>query len=175
MSIRHDLLETLSQKKRQCWLLLGYVALLLFGAYYFSPYWSAYKLMKAFEAQDILKIKKDIPDKLLSHFFPKMHSAQHWHGAGHKYLQHVESRLYSETNRDAWLAIQAQMQILKNTHYYYNHFFNHYRLDLGSDNSHDQIRIEFQRSYFMSWNITRVCYPNPQADWVENRCPSSKR
>jgi hypothetical protein len=175
MPIRHDLLEIFSQKKRQCWMLLGYVTLLLSGAYYFSAYWAAHKLMKALEAQDILKIKKEIPDELLVHLIPKVHYAQHWQGAGHNYLQHVEPRLYAETNRDAWLAIQAQVQSQTNTHHYYAHYFNHYRLDLGSDISHDQIRIEFERTTFMKWHVIQVCYPNPQPDWVENRCPSSKR
>jgi hypothetical protein len=76
MPIRHDLLEIFSQKKRQCWMLLGYVTLLLSGVYYFSPYWAAHKLMKALEAQDILKIKQAIPDELLVHLIPKVHDAQ---------------------------------------------------------------------------------------------------
>jgi hypothetical protein len=173
MSLRHDLLEIFSQKKRLCWMLLSYVILLLSGAYYFSPYWAAHKLMNAFEAQDLLKIKKAIPDELLVHLIPKVHSAQHWHGAGRNYLQHIEPRLYAETNRDAWLAIQAQVQNQTTTHHYYAHFFNRYRLDLGSN--HDQIRIEFERTNFIHWHVKRVCYPNPQPDWVENRCPSSKR
>lgn len=173
MPLHHDLLEIFLQKKRQCWMLFAYVIILLAGAYYCSAYWATHELMNAFEAQDTVTIKNKIPEKLLIHLIPKVHPEQDWLGVGHNYLKHVEPRLYAEIEPSAWLAIQAQVQSKDNTHHYYAHYFNRYRLDLGSD--HEQIRIEFERTNFLRWHVTHVCYPNPQPDWVENRCPSSKR
>lgn len=173
MSLHHDLLEIFLQKKRQCWMLFAYVIILLAGAYYFSAYWAAHELMSTFEAQDTVDIKKKIPEKLLVHLIPSVHPQQDWQGAGRNYLQHVEPRLYAEIDPSAWLAIQAQVQSNNTTHHYYAHYFNRYMLDLGSH--HDQIRFEFERTNFLRWHVTRLCYPNPQPDWLVNRCPSSKR
>jgi hypothetical protein len=175
MSIRHDLFEIILLKKRQCWMLLGYITILLTGAYLFSPYWAAHKLLSAFEEQDILKIKALIPEQFTIHLIPKTHSAMYWQGAGRKYLQHIEPKLYSEIDPIAWLAVQAQLQGNNDTHHYYAHYFNQYQLDLGSNQDHQQLRIVFTRTDLMHWHVTRVCYPNPQPDWVVNRCPSSNR
>jgi len=173
MPLRHDLIKVFSHNKHKFWILVGYVIIMLMGVYYLSAYWATHRLMSAFEAQDIAAIKQKIPDEMLAHILPKHHSAQDWRGAGHHYLQQVEPQLYTEIDRDAWLAIQAQVLGNNKTHHYYTQYFYRYRLDLGQD--HDQIRIEFERTNFMHWHVKRVCYPNPQPDWTVNRCPSSKR
>lgn len=173
MPLRNDLIKILSQKKNQFWILLGYVVFMLTSVYYFSAYWATHELMNRFEASDIAAINHKIPHSMLVHVIPKTHSGQHWQGAGHRYLQQIEPRLYTDIDHAAWLAIQAQVLGNNKSHHYYVHYFNRYRLDLGSDR--DQIRFEFERTNFIRWHITRVCYPNPQPDWTVNRCPSSKR
>lgn len=173
MPLRHDLIKVFSYNKHQCWILLGYAIVMLAGVYYLSAYWATHRLMSSFEAQDIAAIKQKIPDEMLAHIIPKRHSEKDWKGVGHNYLQHVEPRLYTEIDPAAWLSIQAQVLGNNKTHHYYEHYFNRYRLDLGTN--HDQIRIEFERTNFMHWHVKRVCYPNPQPDWTVNLCPSSKR
>ncbi len=173
MSLHHDLSGFSSYKKRQCLILFGCVFISLASIYYLSPYWAAHQLLTAFEAQDTPAIKKQIPNKLLLHIIPNLHPEQQWQGAGSHYLKNVWPRLYVAMNHAAWLSIQAQVLRQDNASHYYEHYFNRYALDLGSD--HDQIRIEFERVSFLHWQVKRVCYPNPQPDWVVNRCPSSKR
>lgn len=169
------LLHSLSTnfKKRLCWSLCWFVIILIGGIYYLSGSWAAEELISALQTQHIGDIKKKIPQALIANIHPKSDSETNWQGAGRNYLLHVEPRLYAETDQSAWFAIQTQVQINKVTLHYYSHYFNRYVLDLGI--GYDQIRIEFKRKKFMSWHVSQVCYPNPQPDWVVNRCSSSNR
>ncbi len=173
MLFLHDLSTTF--KKRLTWSLCCLSVIIIAGFYYLSGSWAAQELLTALHTQNIVDIKQKIPETLIADSLPIVDSEKNWQGAGRNYLRHVEPRLYAETDQIAWFAIQAQVQINEATEYYYSDYFNHYALDLGNDQDHDQIRIEFKRENFINWQVALVCYPNPQPDWVVNRCPSSNR
>jgi hypothetical protein len=160
-------------KKRLCWSLCFFAIVVTASIYHLSGPWAAQELISTLQTQNIVDIKKKIPQALITDMRPHLHSEKNWQGAGGNYLRHVEPRLYAETDQSAWFIIQAQVQINQATQHYYTDYFNHYVLDLGIE--HDQIRIEFKRKKFIDWHIVQICYPNPQPDWVVSRCPSSNR
>lgn len=167
-------LGTFKHITRLSWiLLLSCIVLVTLSLYFFSPYWAARQTLSALQTQDIVQLKQHIPKKLLTHLISNSHPDVHWKGAGSNYLKHVWPKLYHEIDREVWLSLQVQGLTDDEISHYYQHYFNQYALDLGSQ--HDQIRIEFVRTNFLRWHVTRVCYPNPQPLDVENRCPSSKR
>ena len=167
-------LSTLKGMTRLSWILLLICFVLIpVSLYFFSPYWAARQVLTALQTQDIVVLKQKIPKKLLTHILTNTHPEKKWQGAGSNYLQHVWPKLYQEIDRDVWLSFQVQGLTDDEINHYYQNYFNKYALDLGSH--HDKIRIEFERTNFIRWHVKRVCYPNPQPDSVENRCPSSKR
>jgi hypothetical protein len=174
----HDFLKrrlgTLKHIIRLSWILmLICIVLVTLSLYFFSPYWATRQILSALQTQDIVQLKQRIPKKLLTHLITNTHPDVHWKSAGGQYLKHVWPKLYQEIDREVWLSLHVQGLREDEIRHYYQHYFNQYALDLGSQ--HEQIRIEFERTNILRWHVTRVCYPNPQPDWVENRCPSSKR
>jgi hypothetical protein len=156
---------------RRRWALLITLLVVLLAALMLSPYPTVHTLVKALEAEDLPALRREIPALQLLGLVPNSHPDRRWQGAGKSYLSHVWPQLYSTLDRHAWLSIEAQT-LKKQQH---QHFidFNHYALDIGA--SHDQIRFEFRRHQLFRWQLSTVCYPNPQPDVVVKRCPSSKR
>lgn len=154
-------------------LLLICTILIPVSLYFFSPYWVAHQVLTALQTQDIVRLKQQIPSKLLTHLLPNTHPEKKWQGAGSQYLKQVWPKLYQEIDPEVLLSLQVQGLTDHEISHYYQNYFNHYALDLGSHQ--DKIRIEFERTRFIHWHVKRVCYPNPQPATVENRCPSSKR
>lgn len=167
-------LSTLKGMTHLSWVLLLICMILVpMSLYFFSPYWASRQVLVALQQQDMVVLKQKIPKKLLSHIFTNTHPEKTWQGAGGNYLNHVWPKLYQEIDREVWLSLHVQGLDDNEISHYYQRYFNEYALDLGRH--HDKIRIEFERTSFLHWHVTHVCYPNPQPDLVENRCPSSKR
>lgn len=172
-SPKHNL-STLKGMTRLSWVLLIIcIVLLPVSLYLLSPFFASRQVLNALQTQDIVVLRQKIPNKLLTHIMTNTHPEKQWKGAGGQYLNHVWPIIYQEIDREVWLSLHVQgLKDDEISHYYQNNF-DQYALDLGSD--HDKIRIEFMRSHFMKWHVQRVCYPNPQPELVENRCPSSNR
>lgn len=169
-----QLFSTLSSMTRLSWLLLLVcIVLLPVSLYFFSPYWASRQVLTALQTQDVVVLRQKIPQKFLTHIMTNTHPEKKWKGAGSTYLKHVWPKLYQEMDREVWLSLHVQGLSDDEIHRGYQRYFNEYALDLGSH--HDKIRIEFERSRFIRWQVKRVCHPNPQPSAVENRCPSSKR
>ncbi|WP_410210930.1 hypothetical protein [Aquirhabdus sp.] len=143
------------------------------SAYFISPYWTVCKLEQDLYSQDTHKLQEKIPKQLLAHLAINPHPDHQWQGAGKNYLKHILPKLYSDIDPYAWLSVQAQVLSKERHHQYYQHYFNHYALELGENR--DQLRFELVRDHILNWRVERICYPSPQPDRVSNRCPSSNR
>lgn len=154
-------------------LLFIVIVLVTMCFYFFSPYWASRQVLTALQTQDVEVLRQKIPNKLLTRIMTNTHPEKQWKGAGSHYLKHVWPKLYQEIDREVWLSLHVQGLRDDEIHRGYQRYFNQYALDLGSH--HEKIRVEFERTNFIRWQVKRVCYPNPQPAAVKNRCPSSKR
>jgi len=149
---------------------IGIVTLL--SIYLISPFAVVERLSLALDREDIPTLKQEIPTALLANLIPNRPAESRWQGAGKTYLQQVWPQMIKEIDRHAWLSIKAQsLQKQHSQHYQDN--LNHYVFELGT--AHEQIRFDYQRQGLIRWQLTQVCYPNPQPELVAKRCPSSKR
>ena len=162
--------------RRWIMLALGLVISGLLSLYLLSPIAVVERLSLALAREDIATLKAEIPASLLTHLIPKQlpssNPAHPWQGAGKTYLQQVWPQLYKDTDRHAWLSIQAQ-SLKKQQHQHYQGNLNHYVLEYGS--GREQIRFTYQRHDLIQWRLIQVDYPNTQPDLVAKRLASSSR
>lgn len=156
-------------------LLLIIVLLTTWLSFYIgSAYWTAHKFKKQLLQSDIVHIEQQIPLSLLSPYQAKpLAKHQASKSPGQNYLKHVWPHIIKQQNLYQLLLLQADANRDQSDSLKFVDFPDTIRFTWGK--SDKQMWFEWQRSSWRTWQLTQLCFYNPQPLDEPKSCESSKR
>ena len=154
-----------------------FTLLYLMIIYIASPYWHTHKFIKNLEQNNIVQLRQEISKDLLlpmqSNILAAQNSTQQWHGAGANYLKQVWPQLAKAQDPYKLLLLQFNSAPTKTIKHGYKSFPNTFQLTQGK--ADNRIEFEWERQSWRTWQLSKVCFYNPQPFDDTKRCASSKR
>lgn len=145
-----------------------------FSIYIGSAYWTAHQFKKQLLAADAVQIQQQITPELLAPYQAKALSKQNkLHAPGQRYLKNVWPHIIQQQDLYKLLLLQADANRDSKDAVSFVDFPDTFRLSLGKDQN--QLWFEWQRASWRTWQLTQLCFYNPQPLEEVNSCESSKR
>lgn len=162
---------------RLFFVLCGCILLSLITLYIASPYWHSKQFVEHLQHHDILQIKQDIPESLVlamhANRLAAQHASQQWQGAGATYIKQVWPQIAKNQDMYQLLLLQFNSSPTDTMQRRYARFPNTFKLTQG-DAEHS-IEFEWQRVTWRTWQLSKLCFYNPQPFDDTKRCASSSR
>ena len=154
----------------------SFIVLLIF--YVASPYWYTKALVSDLEQSNIVHLREKIPSQIINNNQADMlvatQAAKRWQGAGATYVQQVWPNVAKAQDPYKLLLLQFNsIPVPSSIERGYHYFPNTFKLTKGS--GVHQIEFVWQRQSWRTWQLSKLCFYNPQPFDDTKRCASSSR
>ncbi|XID74441.1 hypothetical protein ACF3NA_07815 [Alkanindiges sp. WGS2144] len=146
--------------------------------YCMSPYWHSTDFVRRLHQSTPIATRQLIPEHLLQPNQANLLSTQNlsvqqWQGAGALYLKQVWPKVAARQDPHQLFLLQFNSAPAHSIQRAYTHFPSTFRLTLG--NPDNQLWFEWTRQSAFNWQLSQVCFYNPQPVADTNNCSSSSR